>query len=147
MKVRFSAENTVASFQKERHGAPGETGGVICGNAGGIEFEAEFNSSKTSKAIYDKLPIESTVDAWGDEIYFDIGLKLLNEHPTFSVKIGDIAYWPKGQSMCIFFGPTPISKGQAPRPASEVNIIGRTTCQPEVLKNIKAGAKIRIYKA
>jgi hypothetical protein len=147
MKVKFSAESKVASFQEGRHRALSETNGAICGNADKIEFEAEFNSSKTSKAIYDKLPIESTVDTWGDEIYFDIGLKLLNERPTISVKVGDIAYWAKGQSMCVFFGPTPISKDKTPKPASEVNIIGRTDCPPEVLKNIKAGARIRIDRA
>jgi len=112
-----------------------------------IEFEGELNNSKTSKAIYDKLPLEAIVDTWGDEIYFDIGLKLLKEHPTVKVDIGDIAYWPQGSSMCIFFGPTPISKDETPKPASEVNLIGRTNCPKEVLKNIKVGQTITIGKA
>ena len=112
-----------------------------------VEFEGELNDSKTAKAIYNKLPLTSTVDTWGDEIYFDIGLRLLKEHPTVKVKVGDIAYWPQGSSMCIFFGPTPISKDDTPRPASEVNPIGATDCPKEILKNIKSGTRITIEKA
>lgn len=112
-----------------------------------IEFEGELSNSKTAKAIYNKLPLEATVDKWGEEIYFDIGLKLLKEHPTLRVKVGDIAYWPEGSSMCIFFGPTPISKDETPKPASEVNIIGTTNCPKETLKDIKSGEAIRIEKA
>ena len=112
----------------------------------GIEFEGEFNSSKIANAIYGKLPIEAVVDTWGDEIYFDIGLKLLNEKPTVKVRVGDIGYWPQGSSMCIFFGPTPISKDGNPKPASEVTLIGATGCPKETLKGIKSGTKIRIGK-
>jgi hypothetical protein len=71
----------------------------------------------------------------------------LKEHPTVKVKVGDIAYWPQGSSMCIFFGPTPISKDETPKPASEVNLIGKMDCPKEVLKNIKSGQKITIEKA
>lgn len=116
-------------------------------SADGVEFEGELNSSRTAKAIYDKLPLEAVVDTWGDEIYFDIGLKLLKERPTVKVKVGDIAYWPQGSSMCIFFGPTPISKTDRPRPASEVNLIGTANCPKEILKGIKSGSNITIGKA
>src|SRR3989338_1328766 len=111
------------------------------------EFTGELNNSKTAKAIYNKLPVEAIVDTWGDEIYFDIGLKLLKENPTVKVKVGDIAYWPQGSSMCIFFGPTPISKDENPKPASQVNLIGATNCPKEILKNIKSGTKITIEQA
>lgn len=112
----------------------------------GIEFDGELNDSKTAKAIYSKLPLEATTDTWGDEIYFDIGVRLLKEKPTVKVKVGDIAYWPQGSSMCIFFGPTPISEDETPKPASEVNLIGRTDCPKEVLKKIHAGQRIIIGK-
>lgn len=111
-----------------------------------IEFDGELNDSKTSKAIYNKLPLEAAVDTWGDEIYFDIGVRLLKEHPTVKVKVGDIAYWPQGSSMCIFFGPTPISKDGNPKPASEVNLIGRTDCPSQTLKKVRPGQKITIEK-
>ena len=116
-------------------------------SANGVEFDADLNNSKTAKAIYNKLPLEAIVDTWGDEIYFDIGLKLLKENPTVKVNVGDIAYWPQGSSMCIFFGPTPISKDENPKPASQVNLIGATNCPKEILKNIKSGTKITIEQA
>lgn len=119
---------------------------VVKFRVGEVEFDAEFNDSKTSKAIYGKLPIDAVVDTWGDEVYFDIGLKLLNERPTIRVRVGDIAYWPQGKSLCIFFGRTPISKDENPRPASEVNLVGRTECPIGILKKIAPGQKITIEK-
>ena len=41
------------------------------------------------------------------------------------VDVGDLAYWPPGRAFCIFFGPTPVSRGTACRPASPVNVVGK----------------------
>ncbi len=37
-----------------------------------ISAVAELSNSKTSEAIWDALPIENTVNTWGEEIYFEI---------------------------------------------------------------------------
>lgn len=110
------------------------------------EFKGDFNNTKTAKEIYDSLPLSSTLNTWGDEIYFDIGLKLSNENPTLDVRIGDIAYWSEGDCMCIFFGRTPASTDKNPRPASEVTIIGNTNADIKLLKSIKEGDKILVEK-
>ncbi len=110
------------------------------------EFKGNFNSTKTAKAIYEKLPIISRVNTWGDEIYFDIRLKLPSENPTLDVRIGDIAYWPEGSCMCIFFGPTPVSTNKNPKPASEVTVIGDTSADIKLLKFIKDEDKILVEK-
>jgi len=112
----------------------------------GIDFDAELNATKTAAAIGGGLPLEGEVCIWGDEVYFDIGLKALPENPTTKVTVGDIAYWPQGRSVCIFFGPTPISTDGKPRPASPVTIVGSTTCPAETLRKIQNNRKIRVEK-
>ena len=37
----------------------------------------------------------------------------------------DVAYWPPGKAICLFFGPTPIGKKDEIRPYSPVNVIGK----------------------
>jgi len=63
------------------------------------------------------------------------------------VSLGDIAYWPQGQAMCIFFGMTPVSKGDEIRPVSPVNVIGRIEGDPKVLRQVKQGDKITIERS
>ena len=93
-------------------------------------FEATWNNDSIARAVARKLPIASEVNRWGDEIYFDVPVKMKNTAPTREVRIGDIAYWPDGPCLCIFFGKTPASKANEPRPASDVTILGHTDAKP-----------------
>jgi hypothetical protein len=71
----------------------------------------------------------------------------LDDTATTKVKIGDIGYWPPGNALAIFFGPTPMSSGDDPVPASEVNLVGRITGDATILKKAKGDNKIKIEKA
>lgn len=113
-----------------------------------LVLEAELSDTKTAKAIAAALPIEARPDEWGDEFYFEIPVKMsLDETATTKVRIGDIGYWPPGNALAIFFGPTPMSKGPEPVPASEVNIVGKISGDAAVLKKAKGTNSIRIEKA
>ena len=112
--------------------------------AGTVRVRAELNDSRTAAAIAAALPIEQRGQTWGDEIYFDIGLALAAESPREVVALGDLGYWSPGQAFCIFFGPTPMSRGDEIRPASAVNVIGRVLDDPRVLKRAPAGARVTI---
>ena len=114
--------------------------------AGAVTADARLNESRTASAIWDALPIEATADTWGDEIYFGIGIEARAESPREVVEVGDLAYWPPGKAFCIFFGPTPASRGDEIRPASVVNVVGRVTGDPKVFKKVRAGAKVRIER-
>ncbi|MEW6052790.1 MAG: cyclophilin-like fold protein [Nitrospirota bacterium] len=112
-----------------------------------IVLDAELYDTKTGRAIADALPIESYPEEWGDEFYFDIPVEMpLDETATTKVKVGDIGYWPPGNALAIFFGPTPISKGSEPVPASDVNLVGKIFGDPAVLRQAKGAKKIRIEK-
>jgi hypothetical protein len=112
--------------------------------AGGVAVDAELNDSKSAAAIAAALPIEARGDTWGDEIYFDIGLALAAEAPKETVALGDLGYWPPGKAFCIFFGPTPMSRGDEIRPASAVNVVGRVTGDPRAFKRVRSGARVTI---
>lgn len=109
-----------------------------------ISFEAELNNSEASKKLIENLPINSDVNTWGDEIYFDTGITAPSDGKTMDTNIGDIGYWPQGKCLCVFFGPTPASEGFKPVPASHVVIVGKTTASPDILKTIKDGEKITV---
>ena len=110
-----------------------------------VAFEAELNDTKTAEEIYKVLPIETDGNFWGEEIYFEIPVKMPNEKPTEDVEIGDIGYWPVGKSFCIFYGRTPVSTTDKPKPASAVTIIGKIKGNLGELKRLKK-ARVRITR-
>jgi hypothetical protein len=113
--------------------------------AGNVEAEAVLNDSLTAKNIWEALPIEAKANTWGDEIYFAIPVKApLEKTAQELVEVGDLGYWPSGNAFCIFFGPTPMSRGQEIRPASAVNVIGRVSGESKVFKKVPSGAKVRL---
>ncbi len=111
-----------------------------------IEITAELNESNTAAAIWKILPIKAKANLWGDEIYFSIPLSLELEDGKGLVNIGDLGYWPQGQAFCIFFGPTPLSKGNEIRPASPVTVFGRITGNVSTLKQITSGTEVVIER-
>ncbi len=111
-----------------------------------IEVTAELNDTKTAEAIWEALPIRSQVSLWGEEIYFSIPIHLELENGQELVDIGDLGYWPPGSAFCIFFGPTPTSRGEEIRPASPVNVFGKVVGDAKVLSQIKQGAEITVER-
>lgn len=111
-----------------------------------LKVEASLNDSKTAQNIWDALPIEGSVNTWGDEIYFSIPVNVGLENAKAVVSKGDLGYWPPGSAFCIFFGPTPASQGDEIRPASPVNVFGKIIGDPKVFKKVRSGAKIVIDK-
>jgi len=109
-----------------------------------VSADGRLDESKTATAIWDALPITARAQTWGDEIYFDIGLALAAEGPREVVEMGDLGYWPPGQAFCIFFGPTPMSRGDEIRPASAVNVVGRVVGDPRSFKSVRSGARVTI---
>jgi hypothetical protein len=113
-----------------------------------VSLEAEMLDTPTASKILEALPIESSANVWGDEIYFDIPLSLEQEPDARTdVEVGDLAYWPAGPAFCIFFGPTPVSTGDQPRAYSPVNVFGRVSGDTGQLRTVSNGAVIKITHA
>lgn len=104
---------------------------------------AEFvdKNPMTKKKIMDALPFQGRINRWGEEIYFEIPVKIGRERAQKEVEIGDIAYWPEGRAICIFLGKTPISKDK-PVAYSPVNVFARVIGDFEVLKEMRNGDTI-----
>ena len=115
-------------------------------SVGQVYAEISDDAPLTAKAIWDALPIESTASTWGDEIYFTIPVQLELENAKEVVNPGDLGYWPPGRAFCIFFGPTPVSRGSEIRAASPVNIFGRLIDDPRIFKKSTNGDRILLER-
>ena len=115
---------------------------------GGVTLEAELKPTRTAKAVYELLPIETDLHTWGEEFYFKIPfIKDHRETATLKVAVGDIAYWGNGGAVAIFFGRTPVSTGPDPAPADRVNLIGKVKGDATVLRTVMNATKIKMEKA
>jgi len=109
-----------------------------------ISIDAVLNDSETANKIKKILPISNSVNTWGDEIYFSIGINDGEIDSKKVVELGDLGYWPPGNAFCLFFGLTPASEGDKIMPASPVNVIGKILGDLEILKSIKSGEKVSV---
>ena len=115
---------------------------------GPLTLEAELNETATAKAVANVLPLTTSFNTWGDEIYFSIPVEVeLDESAKEEVQIGDLGYWPTGRAFCIFFGPTPVSTDEQPRAASPVNILGRVLGDATQFRAVPGGTQVQITRA
>ena len=102
---------------------------------------------KTVQAVLEKLPIEVKINRWGDELYTDaMPVKVREENARALVDLMDVAYWPEGHALCLFFGPTPISKGKEIKPYSPVNVIGKIVSKENIVKRVDDSTSVIIRK-
>jgi|TARA_Y100000310_G_C20636830_1_gene791628 hypothetical protein len=111
---------------------------------GGLIVNATLNHTVTASLVWDALPITGSGTTWGDEIYFRPGIVTGEEDGQEIVEMGALAYWPLGQAICLFYGPTPMSDGEEIRPASAVNVFGEIEGDPTVLKVVKPGTAVSL---
>jgi hypothetical protein len=116
--------------------------------AGKVSLPATLNDTTSALAVARALPIEARANRWGDEIYFEIPVKLEESGDARDeMQVGELAYWAPGSAFCIFFGPTPMSQGSAPRAASPVNPLGHVDGDATAFKAVRNGEKVRIEAA
>ncbi len=99
---------------------------------------------KTIKAFLDCLPLTVGINVWGEELYTDeMPVEVGAENAKSLVDLMDVAYWPTGKAICLFFGPTPIGKKGEITPYSPVNVIGKIKDEDKrFLKDIRDGMMI-----
>ena len=115
-----------------------------------IELD-DSRSPKTFQAIIENLPVEINITKWGDELYTErTQISANEENAKREVDYLDVAYWPEGNALCLFYGPTPISKDGQILAYSPVNIVGRINPRgnekDELLQEIKDNTKV-IFKS
>jgi len=103
------------------------------------EAEGEFVrflAPRTVDTIVRKLPVEGRAALWKEEVYFEIPVKIGEEKAKTIVETGNIAFWPMGSALCVFFGES--------QPYSSVNILGKVTKNLELFKKVKSGVTIKV---
>jgi len=114
---------------------------------GTLELSAELNDSVTATKLLSLLPLKFSMSRWGDEYYGDCGIKTaLSQDSRDIMVVGELAVWPAGNALCIFFGPTPASRGNEPRAVSPVNPVGRLLDSPDALKKLDSSIHVRIER-
>ena len=115
---------------------------------GQVKLTAQLNDSPSAKALAKALPMQLSMSRWGDEYYGECGLDVEEEPQARTLmEVGELAVWPPGLALCIFFGPTPASTADAPVAASNVNPVGRVTSQFEPLKELGSSINVRVELA
>lgn len=116
--------------------------------AGKCRIEAELSDTAAAQKIGNALPLSANMSRWGDEYYGSVGVDIPEDSTGKELmKIGEIAYWPPGKALCIFFGPTPASTDERPKAASTVLPVGIATAGLECLKGLGARVKMHFQKA
>jgi uncharacterized protein len=109
----------------------------------------DSQSPNTVKAILENLPIKVNINRWGKELYTDkLSVTAQEENAKSEVNLLDVAFWPEGSALCLFYGPTPISNSDKIKPYSPVNIVGRILSdQSNIIDRVKATSKVIIKQA
>lgn len=115
--------------------------------AGSVSCVATLAANETARAIWNALPLEAPANRWGDELYLGVPAELAEDDAREVVDVGDLAYWPPGHAVCIFWGPTPASEGREPRAASPVNVFGRIAEHATAFATVKSGTRVRLERA
>jgi hypothetical protein len=112
---------------------------------GTLTLDAELFDTPTARAIAATLPFSSAVLTWGEEVYFEVPVKLVRERDARAVVTpGEVAYWPEGHCIALGFGSTPISHGDETRLASPCNIVGKALADVKALAQVRAGTKVEV---
>jgi len=109
-------------------------------------WEIELNDSLTAWKIFEALPLEREINVWGGEFYFAIPVSAELENGKKIMDVGEVAFWPEGNALCFFFGPTPVSSTKSPEAYSPVTLVGRVLGNIEALSELSDKTSVTLER-
>lgn len=106
---------------------------------------ADLQPGPTVDRLLAVLPCESSVNTWGEELYFTLPIRAVLEPGAKQVvDPGTVCFWVEGSALALPWGRTPVSHGDECRLVSPCNVLGRIRGDPAALKTARDGETIRI---
>ena len=108
-------------------------------------FEINLRDTKTARLISKSIPIKSTIQMWGEEIFFNTNLQVTLEDDAKEVmQLGELAFWTEGSAIAIGYGKTPVSIDQEIRLIGPCNVWGDGNFKKSDFDDIKPGDEISL---
>ena len=113
---------------------------------GNHTLAVELNDGKAAGQLASALPLTLDMARWGDgEYYGTLPVVIASGEKRRDVfAVGDVALWPEGNAFCIFFGPTPASRGNEPRMASPGIPLGRVVSGASTFETLGPNLRVRL---
>jgi len=106
---------------------------------------ADLQPGPTVDRLLAALPCKSTINTWGEEIYFSLPVQAkLEPGAQQVVDPGTVCFWVDGSALALPWGRTPVSKGDECRLVSPCNVLGRLRGDPSVLSTARDGATVSV---
>jgi hypothetical protein len=106
---------------------------------------ADLQPGPTVDRLLAALPCESSVNTWGEEVYFTLPVSAgLEPGAKQVVDPGTVCFWVDGSALALPWGKTPASRGDECRLVSPCNVLGRIRGDPAALKTARDGDSIRV---
>lgn len=112
---------------------------VIHLQIGHTRFPVALYDSTASRSLFSVLPQTISMYSWGNEYYGELPITLdyAGDKLQDIFQPGEIALWPEGNAICVFFGPTPISHADECRMASDGVALGKIIGDFSSLKRLR----------
>ncbi len=105
----------------------------------------ELRDTPTAKAVLAALPCQATANTWGEEVYFELPVKVALEPDAQQVvEPGTVCFWVEGSALALPYGRTPVSKSGESRLVTRCNVVGQVVGEARQLRGIKDGAALRL---
>jgi hypothetical protein len=115
----------------------------------GTSLPVELNGGEAARQLAASLPQSLSMSRWGEgEYYGTLEAPISSKEKRRDVfEVGEVALWPDGNAFCIFFGPTPASRGDEPRMASPGIPLGRIVSDLSVLRTLGPSKRMTLRAA
>jgi len=106
---------------------------------------AVLEDTPTTRALVAALPIKAKAQTWGEEVYFEVPVKVALERDAKQVVApGTVCFWVEGGSLALPWGRTPISEGSESRLVTRCNVLGKIDGDAKQLASVRSGDAITV---